>query len=383
MKRLSVLFGAIGTLGVLSVCAATATDTTFVGRLVVDDAYDKGATCSTAADDGSICADDDIEATDDLAVGDDATIGGAATIGETLGVTGATTMSSLTTTGAVVIGGAATISGAATIDSITPSKTEIDFTVEHQVPFFAKTTGAIMTEVDTQEDYFRVGELNTYFEIFQDGDNSDCVGSWGDGLTGWVIPGADAVDQGVQLTEGIALGSAHSFTGGTDTMKMQVAFLIPTRAQLDVLQVGFRKLGAYAVGDDDTEWAAAYDDKVTVGIIDNAGVIKQMTSKATSDATTSCTHAAHTNGDILALEVAVTAAGVTSVKVGSATPAGGTTAQTQAAVTAALADLTADALCNAAAITLTAAEYVPTIEMAKTNGGASSLVLAYYYVGAE
>jgi hypothetical protein len=276
-------------------------------------------------------------------------------------------------------GGITSTAGVNTINDIAPSATVMDFTYEHQVPFFAKTTGAIMTEADTQEDYFRVGPLNTYFEIFQDGNNTDCVGSWGDGAAGWVIPGPNAADQGLQLTEGIVLGSAHSFTAQTDTATMTVVFKVATRAQLDVLQVGFRVLAAYAVGDDDTEWAAAYDDKATVGIIDNAGVIKQTTSVATSDVTTACTHAAAADGDLLALRVAVSAAGATTVSVGTDTPAGGTTAQIQTSLTAALADLTADTLCNAAAVTLTAGEYVPTIAMAKAAGGVSTLTLIYYY----
>lgn len=293
------------------------------------------------------------------------------TVGTTLGVTGLVTAS----------GGLTSTAGTNTINDITPNVTTIDFTAEHQVPFFAKTTGAIMTEVDTQEDYFRVGPLNTYFEIFQDGNNSDCVGSWGDGITGWVLPGPNAADQGFQLTEGIALGSAKSFTAQTDTMTMRVAFLVSTRAELDVLQAGFRKLGSYAVGDDEAEWTAAYDDKVTVGIFGNAGVIDQATSVATSDVSTACTHAAAADGDILALQIEVDASGDTTVSIGTDTPAGGTAAQTRTSVTAAYADLTEDTLCNAASVTLTAAEYVPTIALAKAAGGVSTTTIVDYYVG--
>jgi len=259
----------------------------------------------------------------------------------------------------------------------------VDFTAEHQVPFFAKTTGAIMTEVDTQEDYFRAGPLGTYFEIFQDGDNTDCVGSWGDGATGWVIPGPNAADQGLQLTEGIVLGSARSFTAQSGSMLLRVAFLVSTRAEIADLMIGFRALGAYAVADDATELATAYDDKVIVGIDGNAGVIKQMTSLATVDATTSCTHAAAANGDILVLQVEVSAAGATTVSIGTATPAGSTADDTQAAVTAAVSDLTEDALCNAASVTLTAGEYVPSIFLAKAAGGASTTRLVNYYSGPQ
>ena len=322
---------------------------------------------------------------------------GAAGVDYTISVNGETNDGTITFdedndiwvfTDAVTAGGLLTASagitsvvGTNTINDITPTVTTVDFTAEKQVAFHAKTTGAIMTEVDTEEDYFRIGPLGTYFEIFQDGNNSDCVGSWGDGVTGWVLPGPNAADQGFQLTEGIALGSAHSYTAQTDTMKMRVVFLVATRAQLDVLQIGFRALAAYAVGDDEAEWTAAYDDKATLGIFGNAGVLDQATSVATSDVATACTHAAAVDGDVLALQIVVDAAGLTSVSIGTATPAGGTAAQTRTAVTAAIADLTADTLCNAAAVTLTAGEYVPTVALAKAAGGVSTTTIVDYYVG--
>jgi hypothetical protein len=164
-------------------------------------------------------------------------------------------------------------------------------------------------------------------------------------------------------------------------MTMRVAFLVGTRAELDVLQAGFRKLQAYAVGDDETEWTTAYDDKVTVGLYSNAGVIEQSTSFATSDVVTTCTHAAAANGDILALQIEVDSAGDTTISIGTATPAGGTAAQTRTAVTAAYADLASDGACNANSITLTATEYVPTIALAKAAGGVSTTTIVDYYVG--
>jgi hypothetical protein len=316
----------------------------------------------TAALDGGITVD-----TTNFTV--DGTTGAVATA-STLGVTGLTTA-----TGGVALG---------TSSALTATVVSVDFTVEHQVPWFAKGTGAIMTEADTQEDYFRVGPLGTYFEVFQDGNNTDFAGTWGDGVTGWVMPGPNAADQGFQLTEGIVLGSAHSFTAQTDTMLLRVAFLINVRAELADLMIGFRALGAYAVADDATEMATAYDDKVFVGIDGNAGVIKQMTSVATVDVTTACTATAAADGDILMLQVAVDAAGDTTVSVGAATPAGGTTAQTQAAVATALGALTEDVLCNGASVTLTAGEYVPTIAFAKAaNGTVSTNVLTSYYSGAQ
>lgn len=302
------------------------------------------------------------------------------------GTSGAvSTASTLGATGLITAGGGITsTAGTNTINVITPAATSIDFTIQPQAVFVAKTTGAIMTEADTQEDIFYVGIPPRYFELFQDGNNSDNVGAWVVGTTGWVIPGPNATDQGTQVTEGITLGSAHSFTAGTTAAFMiRVAFYIVTRAEINNLMVGFRGLGAYAVADDTTETATAYDDKVLLGIDANAGILHQMTSKATVDVTTHCTHAAAADGDIAIYEVDVSAAGVTSVKFGHATPAGTTTAQMQAGVTAAIATLTADALCNAAAITLTAGNYVPTIMMNKAAGGASDFTLVNYYAGPQ
>jgi len=373
-QRLSIVLAVLSTATVFTVCAAIDDVTTHTGQVVISDEYDAGPTCATAADGGSICAEDDIECNDDLDVGDDATIRGAATIAETLGVTGVTTTT----------GGLTSVAGTNTINVITPQSTVIDFTISPQAVFTAKTTGAIMTEADTQEDTFYVGIPSRYFELFQDGNNSDNVGTWVVGTTGWVIPGPNATDQGTQVTEGIILGSAHSFLAGTDAaFRLRVAFYIPTRAEINDLMVGFRGLGAYAVADDSTEIATAYDDKIVIGIDANAGVIKQMKSVATVDTTTSCTHAAHTDGDILALEVNVSAARVTSVKVGNATPAGTTRAQIRAGVTAAYAALTADTLCNAAAATLTAGNYVPTIMMNKAAGGASDFTIVDYVCGPQ
>ncbi len=360
MKSVARLFTLVALAG--SLACATASDTSFApGRLVVNTGYGE-PTCTTATAVGSAC------------------IQGALETNGTLDVAGASTM-----TGAVGMGSSLTVTGVVTLAStLDTSTTTADFTKEPGSAFNAKTTGAIMTEADTQEDFFYVGKLRRYFELFQDGNNTDNVGMWATGATGWVIPGPNAADQGTQVTEGIVLGSAKSFIAGTTAaFKIRVAFLVSTRAELNNLMVGFRKLGAYAVADDSTEIATAYDDKVIVGIDGNAGVIKQMTSLATVDATTSCTHAAAANGDILALEVNVSSAGVTSVKVGNATPAGATAAQTQAAVTAAFAALTSDALCNAAAVTLTAGNYVPTIMMNKAAGGVSTTTLAYYYSGPQ
>jgi hypothetical protein len=355
-----------------AVSCATASDTNFnPGRVVVSSTYDL-PTCATASAVGSMCVSGPIETNGALDVAGASTLTGAVS-------TGALTPSSVAVTGAATVGstlgvtGNTTLTGSLTIgQGITLTNTVVDFTQEPWTAFFAKTTGAIMTEADTQEDFFYVGKARRYFELFQDGNNSDNVGTWAVGTTGWTMPGPNAADQGFQLTEGIlANGSSKSFVSGTSAaFKVRATFLIATRAEIADLMIGFRKLGAYVVADDATEWATAYDDKVAIGIDGNAGVFKLMTSKATSDVTTSCTHTAHVNGEYVTLEVDVSAAGVTSHKIG-----------TGASAAAALAALAGDTLCDAVAITLTAGTYVPTIVLAKAAGGASDIVWVNYYSG--
>jgi hypothetical protein len=345
--------------------AATGTYFTSAGALV-------SAVSGTAPD---FTASDDLASTDDTVVGDDLSVIGLATIGETLGVTGVTT-----TTGGLV-----STAGTNAINVITPTATNIDFTKAPQAVFVAKTTGAIMTEADTQEDLFYVGMPPRYFELFQDGNNSDNVGAWVTGATGWVIPGPNAADQGLQLTEGIVLGKAHSFTAGTTAaFRVRAAFYVPTVAHIAGLFAGFRALAAYAVADDATEIAAAYDDKAVAGILGNAGASRLMTSVATTDVSTACTHTAIIDGGLLAVEVNVSAAGLTTHNFATATPAGATAAQIRAAVTSAYAALAADTdtACDAKAVTLTAGNYVPTIMWASA-AGASTVVLVDYYAGPQ
>ena len=286
---------------------------------------------------------------------------------------GSSTSATYAFTPAVSFTGATTMNGVATFaGGIALTNTIVDFTNESWTPINAKTTLAVWTEADTQEDFFYVGKARRYFEFFQDGNNTINGNLFTPTATGWVLPGDNAADQAIQITEGIiANGSSKSFVSGTSpAFKVRATFLIATRAEIADLFVGFRKLGAYVIADDATEWATAYDDKAAIGIDGNAGAFKLMTSKATSDVTTACTHTAHVNGEYVTLEVDVSAAGITSHKIGT-----GTTAAL------ALAALAPDTLCDAALITLTAATYVPTIEYAKAAGGISDVVLVNYYSG--
>jgi tRNA-binding EMAP/Myf-like protein len=86
--------------------------------------------------------------------------------------------------------------------------------------------------------------------------------------------------------------------------------------------------------------------------------------------------------DDLAVEINVSATGVTSHKFGVATPAGATAAQTRTAVAAAYAALATDTdtACDAKAITMTATDLVPTIMWASA-AGVSTIKLVDYQVG--
>jgi hypothetical protein len=378
MKR-SVLLA----LALAFVACATVNDTNFApGRVVVSSTYDL-PTCATAASVGELCASGDIETNANLDVAGTATLTGAVS-------TGALTPSSLAVTGAATVGGAATVTGVLTANAgvvITPRDTYVNFLKEQWAPIFAKTTRAIVTEADTQEDFFYVGHPQRYFEYFQDGAVATAVTGFSPSTAGWVFPGDDEADTGFQLTEGILLGQAHSFLVGTDAFQVTVVFYLPEIDQHAELMVGFRVLGAYAVADDATELATAYDRKVLIGLEGAAAALVQYTSIAsgTDVGPTTCTGTDPVDGDVVALKVAVSAAGVTSVSYGKAAATSGSYAHVQAAATTALAALTADTLCNAAAVTLDAATVVvPTIIMASANGtGANTSTIVSYSAGLQ
>ncbi len=263
--------------------------------------------------------------------------------------------------------------------------TSIDFTTEREVPIFAKTTGAIKTAANAQQDFLWVGG-NRYLELAQG------VGALGantllaaNGLTpsptGWLLTLDDTATDSLELTEGIVLGSARSFVAGTSAaFHMRCAFLVTTRANITHLSMGFRELGAYATASTYAEMKTAYPEKAFIGIADNAGALRTDTSKANADVSTALAAAAAANGDILALQVLVSGAGAVTYKLARATPAGSTAAQTQAAVTTAFAALATDA--NAVAMSFTAAAVVvPSIIIGASGAGAPDVKLVNYFCG--
>ncbi len=280
------------------------------------------------------------------------------------------------------------VNSAGTAPSWSDEVTSLDFTQQREAAIFAKTTGAIKTAVDAQQDFFYVGNPPQYFELAQG------VGALGantllaaNGLTpsttGWLLTLDNTATDSLEITQGIVLGSARSFTTGTSAaFTLKCAFLVGTRANITHLLMGFRKLGAYVTASTLAEAQTAYDDKAMIGIQDNAGVLSTETSLATVDVSTALAHAAAVDGDILALQVLVSAAGVTTYKLATATPAGSSAAQTQAAVTAAYAALATDA--SAVAYTFGASTVVvPSIIIGASGAAAPDVKLVNYFCGLQ
>ncbi len=278
------------------------------------------------------------------------------------------------------------VNSAGTAPTWTDDATSLDFTTEREVPLFAKTTGAIKTAANAQQDFFWVGGRR-YMELTQG------VGATGantllaangltPGTTGWLLTLDNTATDSLEITEGIVLGSARSFVAGTSAaFTLKCAFLVGTRANITHLSMGFRQLGAYVTANTYTEMKTAYTDKAMIGIGDNAGALRTDTSLANVDVSTALAHAAAADGDILALQVLVSAAGVTTYKLATATPAGSTAAQTQAAVTAAYAALATDA--SAVAYTFGAVVVVPSIIIAASGASAPDVKLVNYFCGLQ
>jgi hypothetical protein len=320
-----------------------------------------------------------------ILVGDGTDVVSVAVSGDlTISSAGVTTIGAGKVTATMLASGAAA-SSVATTDA---AQTSIDFTQEREVAIFAKTTGAIKTAANAQQDFFRVGNPPQYFELAQG------VGATGantllaaNGLTpsttGWLLTLDNTATDSLEITQGIVLGSARSFVTGTSAaFTMKCAFLVTTRANITHLGMGFRKLVAYETANVYTEWQTAYDEKAMIGIKDNAGALSTETSKATVDVSTALAHAAAANGDILALQVLVSGAGVVTYKLATATPAGSTAAQIQAAVTTAYAALATDA--SAVAFTFTAATVVvPSIIIAASGASAPDVKWVNYFCGLQ
>lgn len=280
------------------------------------------------------------------------------------------------------------VNSAGTAPSWSDDVTSLDFTQQREVALFAKTTGAIKTAANAQQDFFRVGNPPQYFELAQG------VGALGantllaaNGLTpstsGWLLTLDNTATDSLEITQGIVLGSAKAFTVGTSAaFTLKCAFLVSTRANITHLSTGFRVLGAYATAATYVEMKTAYADKAMIGIADNAGTLATDTSLANVDVSTALTHAAAVNGDILAVQVLVSAAGVTTYKLATTTPAGATAAQMQAAVTAAYAALAADA--SAVAYTFAnATVVVPSIILGASGASAPDVKLVNYFCGLQ
>jgi hypothetical protein len=324
------------------------------------------------------------KASGQILVGDGTDVASVAVSGDiTLASTGVTTIGAGKVTAAMLAADAAESS----VATSAAAHTSIDFTQQREAAIFAKTTGAIKTAANAQQDFFYVGNPPQYFELAQG------VGALGantllaaNGLTpsatGWLLTLDNAATDSLEITQGIVLGSARSFLAGTSAaFTIKAAFLVGTRANITHLSLGFRKLGAYVTASTYTEMKTAYDDKAMIGIADNAGALRTDTSLATVDVSTALAASAAANGDILALQVLVSAAGVTTYKLAKTTPAGATAAQTQAAVTAAYAALAVDA--SAVAYTFGAVEVVPSIIIGASGAAAPDVKLVNYFCGLQ
>jgi hypothetical protein len=248
----------------------------------------------------------------------------------------------------------------------------VNFIKAPQVPIHAANTMAIVTAANSQQDFFTVNGFN--FELSQGTANTELAATGlTPGTTGWLLPGDNTAADWMEMTRGITLGSAQSFVSGTDAFYLRCAFYIVTRANHTHLYMGFRTLTAYVDAKTNADHLLAYDDKVAIGISDNAGVLTRHVSLATTDTALNAAHAAAANGNIYAFEIGVAANRVATFKVGHATPAGTTAAQMEAGRVAAIADLATDATWAGTAFSVTTAvNFVPYIVWGMAGGAAIS-----------
>lgn len=259
----------------------------------------------------------------------------------------------------------------------------VDFTEEPSTPIMAKTTNAVVTAVNAQQDYFWVGNKN-YFELAQG------VGAIGantllaaNGLTpaanGWLLTLDNAATDSLEITNGIILGTALSFSPQNGAFFMRAGIIVPTVANVTHLVVGFRELGAYATASTAAEMKTAYDEKAVVGLIDNAGAIGTWTSKDGVDVgPTSFAASAAVAADLYLFEVNVSAAGAVTYRIGKATPSGATAA----AVATARSSITLAADANAVAASFNATDvFVPTLVVGASGAGACDGRLVYWEAG--
>ena len=199
----------------------------------------------------------------------------------------------------------------------------VDFTSEPPLGIFNSATGITALAATTTVNGFRTSQ-GQYFEMYNDGQNDECVLTGGKITTnGWVPPVDNAAD-GLEITRGInsASNAKSVFTVGTDAaFFIRVGGKIGTIARTTVLTVGFRKLGAYVAikAADATTALAAYTDKAMVGVVAVAGTVATQTSNDNSDVQTSLAATALVDSRFFSFEVDVSAAGVVTYKVGQST----------------------------------------------------------------
>lgn len=239
--------------------------------------------------------------------------------------------------------------------------TYVDFTQEQEVPIFAKTTHAVVTAADNQEDFFRIN--NDYFEMIQTGANALAASNgFTPSTSGWLVPLDNTDADGVEITQGILAGvcTPMKFVTGTDAFFIEVTAEVTTLANIDVFGVGFRNLAAYVDITTPATLASAYDDKVVMAVNTNAGAVVGIQSKAGTDTTTTATSTPIVTGTAFKWKVVV---------------------NSDLSVQYYL-DGTEDVLLAAAAHTVTTAiTMVPYIAVVATGAGATSVEIKTYECG--
>lgn len=254
----------------------------------------------------------------------------------------------------------------------------IDFTKEPWAPQFAKTTHAVATAANNQEDFCWVGG-NKYIEWIQTGATGMDAATFFIPQTattfGWAVPKADADDMGIEITMGMAASSslgARAFTVGTDpAFFCRVKAVVTTLANIDVFGVGFRELGAYVDITEPALMGSVYDEKAAIAVNDNAGAVVSHFSVAGADTPTTATGTPIVSAQAFEFMVQVDGDGVCSYYIAldaDTTPLGSSP--------------TADVLLSVPTQTLTAATVVvPYIVYVDTGADSPNVVLQEWEVG--
>lgn len=175
---------------------------------------------------------------------------------------------------------------------------------------------------------------------------------------GWVIPNDNTDDEGIEIAPGVVSNAnmPYCFTVGTEpAFFCRAVFTIPDVSDYDVAFCGFRLAGAFAASgtfDEAADVITAYNS--VNGINVNLGAIYTATRLAAGVGTLTDTTQTMTDGQFIAIENRVSAAGVTSCLVG----VGASAALAQAALAAPT--VNTNTITHAAAVIL-----VPTLVFAK------------------